>query len=127
MSEGQQGMTDEEAAVELARIMDHPWVAPVMNDLNPSPVPTSFNIEPVELEFPDQTVDSALMTIVTPSGLTTVYISPNMLQQIVITGAGILQNWADEAQKKPGLVVANKAMEKEARKMHDAAQTIKEN
>ena len=110
--------TDEEEMIELDG--DHPWIQAALTSY-PAPVPSSAKLEPVSLPAREEgkTVPAALMTIVDPTGVKTIFLPPNALVQLAQQANAIFEFWDQE--KRSGLIVADKGIEKIAKAQADAA------
>lgn len=112
MSEQVQPQVTAEQEQEFRNLMEHPWVQPVLNGMEPDPVPTSIALDAVELDFGDgQETHSVLLTIVDPTGVKTVYLSPGIVDAMIAKFMGIKQAWQE--QDSHGLIIANKATERQ--------------
>lgn len=111
-------MNDEvEEVVEVDP--EHPWVEAAVS-MRPQPLPAAIQIQPVELpprEEGQPNLDAAMVTMVTPAGVMTCFVSPNVLAGVLQQGSDLLQYWQKRQQQ--GLVVANPEMERMARKAAD--------
>lgn len=106
---------------------DHPWVE-ASQIMGPQPIPTVTKLDAVTMTIPQQEgppkeVQAAILSVVTPAGVTTVILDPGGLNQLGMQAAVILQGWATAPPQ--GLVVADGNMEKEARNLFDLAEKMR--
>ena len=118
MSDEQQN--DEEMTVDA----DHPWVDAAFA-MSPMPTPAFAKVEPTGIETEQGTMRAAMLSSIGPNGVFTVFIPPQALYQLVQQAGAIFQMWEAEDAKQPKLVVADKAMMKDAQRAADAAQQIR--
>lgn len=119
-------MTENDGQMEEMEISaDHSWVEAAMV-MEPAPVPSVAKIEDVEIEVNGNSVPAGLLSVVTPAGVTTVFLTPNVVQSLVMQGAACIEAWQERAAKKPGLVIADKAAEASARLIHQQSQNMRE-
>lgn len=100
-------MTEQTDEVEIN--INHPWVTASVN-MNPQPVPTGLNLDAVEFTMEGQRTKAALLSIVDPTGVKTVFIPPQMLEQMLHQIGSIFQQWQLEASQR--IVVADKNTER---------------
>jgi hypothetical protein len=104
--------------------MEHPWVVAALgSQISPAPVPTSVALDSVTMTNEEGTTDAAILTVVDPTGIKTVLLSPGAVYALTNQGADILNEWAQE--QKGGLVVADKNMERAARAAADAQNRLR--
>lgn len=102
---------------------EHPWAEASMHG-SPSPVPVNINLEPVEIQQDSKTMTAIMMTLIDPTGVKTVFLSPSVLHQLVLNGANILD--ALQKRQSSGLVVADQNIEREVKQQFDQSKKTKE-
>lgn len=112
-----------EAEEQLRAILAHPWVQAAMT-ADPQPIPTSISFEGQVLEFDNgDKQNAALLTIVDPTGVKTVFLSEPLIQHTIAQLTGILS--AFEQKKNGGLIIADKNMERQAKLVADGEKMIR--
>lgn len=115
-------MTDQQNAEETEETIEvdpnHPWLQASLQG-GPSPVPTGVQMYPVELTNPNGSkIPAALLTVVTPTGVQTVFMNLNDVQVLLIQGATILQE-AKQAQDNKLVIAKPNMVEDFARHMQE--------
>lgn len=100
----------------------HPWVRAAQM-MQPQPVMAAVNLDAVELTTGAEKQKAALLTVIDATGVKTVFIPPDVLQNIVAQAVNIIQGWNNEAAK--GILIADKEMERQAVKHVDFENHIK--
>lgn len=95
----------EEITEEAQQLAEHPWVEAALAGYVPNPVPTQVKAEHYGIEVDGRTQNVALLTIVTPAGLTTVFLPEEMLSNLVGQFNEILTKIV--IAKNSGLVLGN--------------------
>lgn len=102
---------------------DHPWVqaAAIME---PQPVRTHIGLFPSEIEIETENgtkvADAAMLNVITPVGVTAVYLPPAAVIALFQQCQAVLQFWEQQAAMSQKLVVATPDMEREAKKRADS-------
>lgn len=82
---------------------EHPWIIAGMS-MYPAPVPTGMRCEPIKIPGPDGAQQNgALLTVMTPAGVTTVFVSPQSLAGHLQQIMAIFEMW--EAEAGNGIIV----------------------
>ena len=85
---------------------DHPWgKASQAIELDPT-VRNLVSFDPLVLNTPDGPVPNVLMSVATPSGVMSVFVSKQGLEEITRQGRDILKMWKDQ---ESGLTIASPA------------------
>jgi hypothetical protein len=100
---------------------DHPWVE-ASRYMSPQPGDVLVKFDEVVLELAGQKVPCALMSVVTSTGVQTVFLTPPQLAHLLAQGADVLETFRPPSN---GLVVANDQDMKQAVRADKASKKLK--
>jgi hypothetical protein len=107
---------------------DHPWIQAALN-MYPGPVQSTAKFDAVELPNPVEgsaPMRAAMLTIIDPTGVKTVFLPPKALVSLMEQAGGIFDFWDEEKSKQqPSILIADKNMEAAAKRAADAAQNMR--
>lgn len=122
MTENANPEQDDQETVEID--MDHPWIMAALA-MHPEPGPASAQLLPVGIPAPseddeERTLQAAMLTTVSQSGVQTVFLPPKALVDLIEQAGQIFDYWdQQQAKQPPGLIIANQGMQHAAQQVAD--------